>query len=230
MTARAFISPFGQGFGFAEVRSGDRLDVRAEEQRLVEGWSARARARFLMGRTAARLAFAQLGVEVGPITRGPNREPIWPAGFCGSITHAGGRAIAAVAGRDLTSGIGIDLEDADRWFPDLLPYVAFGQELHWLENLAADERKRLTVVVFSAKESIYKAVYPRVGRYFGFESARVAPGTDHSRLVGRLEAPIRDCCPELETLDIRVEWFESLVLTSTALPVRSEDGAETARR
>ena len=44
-----------------------------------------------------------------------------------------------------------------------------------LEALAAEglSAEALLTLVFSAKESLFKCLYPRVGRYFDFQEARV---------------------------------------------------------
>src|SRR5262245_35993885 len=55
------------------------------------------REEFLTARTCARQALMQLGFPMLPIRRGKKREPIWPAGVVGSITHCQGYRAAAVA-------------------------------------------------------------------------------------------------------------------------------------
>ncbi|MEV4420566.1 hypothetical protein AB0L40_11415 [Patulibacter sp. NPDC049589] len=48
------------------------------------------RREFVTGRACAHRALAALGVPVVPIMSGPNREPLWPEGVVGSITHGSG--------------------------------------------------------------------------------------------------------------------------------------------
>jgi 4'-phosphopantetheinyl transferase EntD len=52
---------------------------------------------FATGRSCARQALAGLGLAPAPILRGAKREPLWPAGIVGSITHCRGYRAAAVA-------------------------------------------------------------------------------------------------------------------------------------
>jgi 4'-phosphopantetheinyl transferase EntD len=48
----------------------------------------RRREEFLLGRCAARLALRKAGLRYDlPVLRGSRREPCWPDGFVGSITH-----------------------------------------------------------------------------------------------------------------------------------------------
>ncbi len=94
---------------------------------------------FCLGRAAARAALQQLGRAPVPILRGPQREPLWPDGIVGSITHINGLALAALAERRLSTGIGIDLEHRDRFFPELVDRVAVSEPLDWLESLTASQ-------------------------------------------------------------------------------------------
>lgn len=73
-------------------------DVFASEMATVENSVEVRRAEFAAGRTCARNALGLLNGPQVPIAIGPFREPIWPSGFCGSITHDGGAA-AAIAYR-----------------------------------------------------------------------------------------------------------------------------------
>src|SRR5204862_697538 len=69
-------------------------------------------AEFARGRACARAALAQLGVSSAPLPVGPERAPIWPEGFVGSVTHCRG-LVAAVAARSArVSALGLDAEPA----------------------------------------------------------------------------------------------------------------------
>lgn len=175
---------------------------------------------FRMGRSAARRALDVLGVRPAPILRGPNREPQWPDGVVGSITHAAGYAMAAVARTFECAGIGIDLEHRDRYFPELERYIAFDDEREWLGDLRGDRHAEAVLEVFSAKESIYKAFFPRVQRFFGFEAARLAPsppsgGLREAWLVHDLDEAYRPHHP----FPVGIEWVGHLVLTTVVLEV-----------
>src|SRR5690348_12722868 len=52
---------------------------------------------FRTGRYCARKALHRLGIPAISIPAGSNREPIWPYGYIGSITHCNGFCAAAVA-------------------------------------------------------------------------------------------------------------------------------------
>lgn len=133
-------------------------------------------AEFFHGRLAARLALAHAGLPVADIGKGANREPLWPAGAVGSITHNSRRAGAVVLPAAAWQGIGIDLESPAP--PELQDSIAaLAVDAAELALLAAHEhllaRDALLPLVFSAKESFYKAVYGAVGRFFDFSAVRV---------------------------------------------------------
>jgi len=190
-----------------------------EEETLLSPRARPARRHDLaMGRAAARLALARLGGPPAPIMRGPHREPLWPDGVVGSITHAAGHALSAVAPVGECGGLGLDLEHRGRFFPALADHVAFAEEREWLAGCAEPDRPAATLALFSAKETIYKAFFPRIGRFFGFTAAQVTPTTDRGTLTGRLLAPLDPSYPTTRTFSIDVAWSGDLVLTSLALP------------
>ena len=136
----------------------------------------RRQAEFFFGRWAVRAALLAQGLPARPVGIGTAREPLWPAEVVGSITHINGLAAAAVAPAATCVGLGLDAER-----------VARGEDQAALRGLAVDERElkllrelgdadldRWVTIAFSAKESLYKAAFPTVRRFFGFEAARVA--------------------------------------------------------
>jgi enterobactin synthetase component D len=146
-------------------------------------------AEFFFGRWAAREALMQCGVTGFDVGIGASREPVWPPGVVGSLTHCHGYAAAAVAPARELQGIGIDIEQ-----------VAHPQSLEALLAVALDATEmdrlvsstqglstaQLATLAFSAKESFYKAAFPQVGRFFGFEAARVVEVRERPRVL-RLE-------------------------------------------
>jgi 4'-phosphopantetheinyl transferase N-terminal domain len=92
---------------------------------------------FTAARTCARLAIAKLGLPAGPILRGAWREPIWPRGVVGSITHCRGYRAAAVAKQRNVLTVGIGAEPDEQLPPGVLEQVAVASEQAWLPVLAS---------------------------------------------------------------------------------------------
>jgi 4'-phosphopantetheinyl transferase EntD len=144
-----------------------------EESLVVNAVEARRR-EFITARHCAREALGKLGYAPVPIGAGRKREPLWPAGVVGSITHTTGFRAAAVASQSVLASIGIDTEQNDRLPDGVEESITVQGEREMLAALsrafAATHWDRL---LFSAKESVYKAWYPLTGRGLGFEDARL---------------------------------------------------------
>lgn len=171
---------------------------------------------FATARACARRALRKLGFPTAPILRGPHREPLWPSGVVGSITHCEGYRAAAVAlQRDMLT-VGIDAEVHDALPSGVLEQVAVEQERAWLAQ--APREIHWDRLLFSAKESVYKAWFPLTGRWLGFEDAYVtfaADGTFHAQLL--ISPPIV-CGRELTAFTGRFQIQDGLVLTAIAVP------------
>jgi enterobactin synthetase component D len=154
----------------------------------------RRRAEYVAGRYCARealvLAKGGTGVRAAEIrvrVEAPSEEgrlPVWPEGFVGSITHKGGYVSAAVARDRVLRGIGIDSERelADAEALKLRDSIATERERELVRTLAEAEASRgfaargpglLYTILFSAKESLYKALFPEVRVFFGFHDAEL---------------------------------------------------------
>lgn len=137
---------------------------------------SKRQAEFYFGRLAARQALKALGVQALDVGIGASRQPLWPVGVIGSISHTRTDAAAVALRLGECSGVGIDLEPVAG--PDacaaLSATVVDKEELRYLETLAdAWPISILLTAAFSAKESLFKAAFGVVGRYFDFSAARV---------------------------------------------------------
>ena len=136
----------------------------------------RRRRDFAMGRACARAAVARLqGLEEfrEPLLRSRGRAPRWPAGVVGTITHTAGMAAAAAAHAEAYLGIGLDLERLPRVSPRLMRRVCRPEERAVLESLNETTGRRALGAIFSAKESIFKALNPATGVFLGFQDAEL---------------------------------------------------------
>jgi 4'-phosphopantetheinyl transferase EntD len=146
------------------------LLARAVEKRRTE---------FTAGRVCARRALSRLGIAPTPLLAGPNREPLWPAGVVGSITHCEGYRAAVVArARDVLS-IGIDAEPNGPTPDGVFERISLPAEGAWVRAATrATPGVHWDRLLFCAKESVYKAWFPLAGRWLGFEDALITLDTD----------------------------------------------------
>jgi len=191
---------------------------------------SKRRAEFFFGRLAARLALSDVAfVRDGRTTRsatpsdkdsnanidpgtmrsvaaievpiGPAREPIWPSGLIGSISHSATFAAALVDTLGPRQGVGIDLERVIG--PDdygaLLGVVVNEAELNYLHTLTGNwPLEQLLTLVFSAKESLFKGAYAAVGRYFDFSAVQLVE-LDFARRQVRFQLT-ETLCPQFTCL------------------------------
>lgn len=131
------------------------------------------RREFTTGRNCARRALAMLGLPSQPILPGTGRQPLWPSGIVGSITHCDGFCAAAVARRNYLAAIGIDAELNQPLPPEVLYLVLVEAEQHWVQGMLGSGIFWDTIL-FSAKESAFKAVFPLTGAWLGFDDVCIS--------------------------------------------------------
>ncbi|KAB1915490.1 4'-phosphopantetheinyl transferase [Micromonospora sp. AMSO31t] len=185
--------------------------------RAVEG----RRREFVTARRCAREALTRLGYAPAPIRPGPKREPRWPAGVVGSITHCDGYRAAAVARDTALAGLGIDAEPHEPLPDGVTQVVTTAGEPASLARLrAAHPAVHWDRLLFSAKESVYKAWYPLTGRWLGFEDAELSVDPAVGRFAARVlvDATRADGGPPLATLHGRWLVAGGLVVTAVAVP------------
>jgi 4'-phosphopantetheinyl transferase EntD len=132
---------------------------------------------FAAGRTCARTALGRLGCPPVAIPVGAQREPIWPTGFIGSITHCQGHCAAAVARRELEgsqpiTSLGLDAEPALPLPAEVVEMVCSPAERDWIGRQGQDALP-WDRLVFSAKESVFKCVFPLERRFLEFDEVEI---------------------------------------------------------
>jgi enterobactin synthetase component D len=181
-------------------------------------------AEFLAGRHCAREAIRVIAPEYArsPIIGiGRNREPIWPPGIVGTITHTSRYASVAVARSSDAAGLGLDVERliAADVAARLRDHIAAPEELAALALATGWSMPLLLTVVFSAKETLFKCLYPQVGHYFDFRDAAVTAIDDTlCRMSVCLLVTLTAELPAGHQLHGRFERNEATVSTAMVLP------------
>ena len=172
-------------------------------------------------RVAARRALARIGVPAVPILRGERGAPLWPDGVVGSMTHTAGYCAAAVADAGKIRSVGIDAEEHDHAARRRAGRGrAAGRAGHARSGWAPDAHwDRL---LFSAKESTYKAWFPLTGRWLGFEDALITidPEQRHVHASQLLVDGATSDGPPLTGFDGRFLVRDGYVLTAITVPAR----------
>jgi 4'-phosphopantetheinyl transferase EntD len=208
----------------AVERREDPPDVRlfAEESALIANAIDKRRREFSTARMCAREALLALGFAPVSIPAGERGEPLWPAGALGSITHCAGYRAAAVARSSDIVSIGIDAEPNASLPDGLIGDIARPEELPSLRRLAAEYPEvHWDRLLFSAKESVYKAWFPLARRWLGFEDAVVVFDPDAHTIEARLLVPGPQVADgPLRTLTGRWMACEGILLTAVSLARR----------
>ncbi|HDZ08120.1 MAG TPA: 4'-phosphopantetheinyl transferase superfamily protein [Pseudohongiella sp.] len=136
------------------------------------------KAEFLAGRYCARAALAQLDSNLdAAVGIGANRVPLWPPGLVGSITHSHCYASAVVARQQHIRAVGLDSET---WIKksnreNVSSLILTPSETRSGQIQLFDSPLHFLTLVFSAKESLFKCLFPLVNRFFDFQAAIISP-------------------------------------------------------
>lgn len=150
-----------------------------EEEVYVQQCVLKRKKEFAAGRNCARRALLQFGFPPQSIGVGAGREPLFPIGISGSITHIGDYCAAAVVRSGEAVSIGIDAEMAEPLNGSVVPLVLLPDEQEALA--AVSNHIRFTdTVVFSIKEAFFKAYYQQIGAYLDFLDAMVSLDPTHT--------------------------------------------------
>ena len=165
------------------------------ERRGIERMGAARIAEYSSGRRVAREALRLFGIEGRPLAA-RRRVPVWPDGVVGAIAHSRELALAVVGGSSRYAGVGVDLEPENR--------VAARLAVRLLNER---ERARLAepdwrTLLFSAKESVYKAVHPAVGEFLGFADVEIT-----ARRTGRFSAATTRECRSTQRIEAGTGCF-----------------------
>jgi 4'-phosphopantetheinyl transferase EntD len=217
----------------ADEAFGDPPDVVLfpEEEAVVARAVDKRRREFASARACARAGLARLGVPPVPILPGLRGAPQWPPGIVGSMTHCAGYRASAVARAGDMLTLGLDAEPDDSLPEGVLGAVASADERAALDALAsAAPAPSWDRLLFSAKESVYKAWFPLTRRWLGFKEAAVtinpADGTFDARLL--VEGPVVD---GRRLTGFTGRWLagDGLILTAIAVPRPSPSARRNGR-
>jgi enterobactin synthetase component D len=178
---------------------------------------------FLCGRLCAKSCMESLGYQNPPhILPGEDRAPIWPVELVGSISHTDRLATAVVGPATQIESIGIDIERViAEATPQMIKHICCDlDELDELQDQQKISREEALTLIFSGKESLYKAVYPRLRRFYGFQAARVrAFGSNQLKVM--LVTDLSDAFEQGTSWDLHsrmpsVDLIETMVLKPKA--------------
>lgn len=140
----------------------------AEEASATTNFSEKRLAEFKLGRACARELLTSLGYADFPVRVGESRQPLWPDGLIGSISHTREFALCAIAPQQQITGLGIDIEVIEQEAFDLLAMVTSSEELERIRAKVTGCHY-LAKLLFSAKESVFKCQFTFTGEWLEFK-------------------------------------------------------------
>ena len=151
-------------------------DLRVPFPDTLRNAVTKRQAEFLAGRFTVKQTLNDLGVEEDEVPIGNGRAPIWPDGIVASLTHTDTVAMCIAAPKHNLEFIGVDIENnfSSDSVREIKANIICAGEERLLQSVKRITMAQLLTIVFSAKESLFKALYYSVGSYFDFHSARVS--------------------------------------------------------
>lgn len=186
-----------------------------EEARAVRNAGAPRRREFGAGRWCAQRALARLGVTGFPVVPGAHREPIWPGGIVGSITHCAGYCAAVLTRAGELAGLGIDAEVNQAIEPSIATAICGPDELTDLPRLIGIDPP---LIAFSAKESVFKLWFPLMGRMLWHHDLAVRLDPKTGTFAAELVSPASSAAERLlDRVEGRFAWDNTHVFTVASL-------------
>lgn len=178
------------------------------------------KAEYLAGRLCAREALRRAtGIDVAPKTSG-DRAPLWPAGCVGSITHSNGTAVAAGGSTKHYASIGLDMESimSNEQALALTKQILTCSERQRFQHVIASAPGEFLTLVFSLKESLYKALYPLTLKFFYFEDAELLCWQHDGRAKLRLLTDLSACWRRYREVDAHFVMQQGTITSLILIP------------
>ncbi|WP_434460676.1 4'-phosphopantetheinyl transferase family protein [Serratia plymuthica] len=151
-------------------------DFGVECPRLLTRAGPKRKAEYFAGRLAARRALQFLGCKTLDLPIGDHRLPQWPLGYRGSISHTRALAVSAVCQHDRYQAVGIDTETVFTVEQCTKLTSAIVSDAEWNDVIRGGcelAQTQLVTLIFSAKEALYKALYPHTLSFQDFSAAKL---------------------------------------------------------
>ena len=130
---------------------------------------------FFAGRILAQAILEQYFNEIRAITSVQHKLPIWSAGITGCISHSKNTVVVVISNQAEYLGIDIENRVNKSFAEDSTAFILseFEQQLWQTGQIQGLSFCEYLTLIFSIKESLYKAVYPIAQQYIDFLEASV---------------------------------------------------------
>ncbi|MBX7137249.1 MAG: 4'-phosphopantetheinyl transferase superfamily protein [Oligoflexia bacterium] len=185
------------------------------EQRALGNAGAKRTEQFRLGRAAAAAALAKLGAPAAPVGMLESGAPQWPNNICGAISHTAALGVCVVGWATDFIALGLDLHPLNRPITSTVAArICTHTEQRELQSAA--NPAWLAQAIFSAKETVFKALHPLYQQFLGFKEAELTWLPEQQRFLASVSKW------GLQDLTITVDTTGDALITLLALPRRQK--------
>lgn len=191
------------------------IPLPARLQRAV----SKRRAEYLASRFLVRSVMAQIGIPDFILTNAADRSPCWPAGIQASLSHSAGVVVLAVSQQRSSVGVDVEQQMSETTAHEIADLLMNQQEQQLLRSLPVTFSAAATLL-FSLKESVYKALWPQLHQPMDFHHAALESvnlAQQHATL--RLTQHFSDAFPAGTLLQATFLWRDNQVITQVTHPL-----------
>ncbi len=172
------------------------------------------KADFLAGRMLLKLAQSELGLSSRAVEIGENRAPVWPEDQRGSVSHTAGRVACVLTG-NVNLGLGVDVEKtaSGKSLEALRQQVLCEAERELIDASTSWPSDVLATLIFSAKETLFKAIYPQINTFFGFSAAVIHKAPEPDTIILQLTRSLGSGFNVQQQFKVRYRLESGYILT-----------------
>ena len=173
---------------------------------------SKRRAEYLASRLLVRSVMAELGIADFILTNAADRSPCWPAGIKASLSHSAGIVVVAATRQPCAVGVDVEQFMSETTAHETAELLMNEQEQHLLLTLPVSFRAAATLL-FSLKESVYKAIWPQLLQPMDFPDAElVSVDFAQQRATLRLTQDFSGCFAMGTLLEASFVWRDTQVI------------------
>ena len=201
-----------------------RFDPQTYHDALAVEWSiplparlqqavSKRRAEYLASRILVRSVIAELGIADFILTNAPDRSPLWPTGIQASLSHSAGVVVVAATRQPCAVGVDVEQLMSESTAQETATLLMNEQEQQLLRTLPVSFSAAATLL-FSLKESLYKALWPQLRQPMDFlDAALVSVDFAQQRATLRLTQHFGERFARGMLLEAGFMWQENQVIT-----------------
>lgn len=186
--------------------------------RLQQAVSKR-RAEYLASRLLVRSVMAELGIPDFVLTNAPDRSPCWPAGVQASLSHSDGVVVVTATRQPWAVGVDVEQSMSETTAIETAGLLMNEREHQLLRMLPVSFNAAATLL-FSLKESLYKALWPQLRQPMDFlDAALMSVDFAQQRATLQLNQHFGGCFTQGMLLEASFLWRDTQVITLITHPL-----------